>query len=152
MTFCWPCQPWRYTTGSMEPVIGINKDVSGAWLLPMTISTYPVDWVCFCHLLKTQHCCLCPNGRYNPPLATHPPPPSTLAEIVIKHWLKECSSYTVYLACLQSSTRKPQWFQHFKVGNSWNTKCAIWNSICKSSHIIISTIEPSGIDKSVSDS
>ena len=28
---------------SLEPVIGINKDVSGTRLLPMTVSTYLVD-------------------------------------------------------------------------------------------------------------
>ena len=64
-------KPPRCTTGSVGPVNGINKDVSGARLLPKTVSTYPVDWVCFCHLLKTQHCCLCPNGRYNQPPAIH---------------------------------------------------------------------------------
>ena len=46
-------------TESMGRVNGINKDVSGAKLLPTTVSTCPVDWVSFCHLLKTQHCCLC---------------------------------------------------------------------------------------------
>ena len=29
----------------MEPVNGINEDVSGARLLPVTVSTYPVDLV-----------------------------------------------------------------------------------------------------------
>ena len=29
--------------------------------------------------------------------------------------LKECSSYTAYLVWLQSSTRKPQWFQYLKL-------------------------------------
>ena len=56
---------WTIHAGPLEPVNGR--------LLPMTLSTYPVDWVCLCHLLKTKHCFLCPNGRYNPPLATHPP-------------------------------------------------------------------------------
>ena len=32
-----------------------------------------MDCVCFCHLLQTLHCCLCPNGRCNPRWATHPP-------------------------------------------------------------------------------
>ena len=50
---------------------------------------------------------------------------SQLEEIVIKHQLKDCSSYTayldfcsysVYLAWLQSSTRKPQCFQYLKLG------------------------------------
>ena len=38
-----------------------------------------------------------------------------LAETVIKHQLKDCSSCTVYLVWLQSSTRKSQWFQYLKV-------------------------------------
>ena len=59
----------------MRPLDGINKDVGGAKLLLTTTSVHPVDCVCTCPLLKTQHHCLCPNGRYNPPLASHPPPP-----------------------------------------------------------------------------
>ena len=33
----------RCTTGFLEPVNGFNKDVSGTGLLPMTVSTYPMD-------------------------------------------------------------------------------------------------------------
>ena len=62
--FTIPCRPPRYTTGSLGPMNGINKDVSGTRLLLMTVSIYPVDWVCFCQLLKIQYCCLCPNERY----------------------------------------------------------------------------------------
>ena len=76
-TFANPVKSPKCTTGSLEPVNGINKDVSGARLLPTTVLTYLVDWVCFCHWLKTQHYCLCPNGSYNLPLATHPPSPTT---------------------------------------------------------------------------
>ena len=75
--FAIPVRPLRWTTGSLGPVNGINRDVSGTRLLPMTVSTYPMDWVCFYHLLKTQHCCLSPSGKYNLPSATHPPPPPT---------------------------------------------------------------------------
>ena len=75
--FAIPIKPLRCTAGSLGPVNGINEDVSGARLLPTTVSTYPVDWVCFCHLLKTQHCCLCPSGSFNLPSAAHPPPPPT---------------------------------------------------------------------------
>ena len=35
-------------------------------------------------------------------------------EIVIKCWLKDCSSYTVYLAQLQSSTKELQWLEYLK--------------------------------------
>ena len=69
--FAVPFKPPRCTTESLGPVNGINKDVSSARLLVTTVSTYPVDWVCFCHWLKTQHCFLWPNGRYSPPVATH---------------------------------------------------------------------------------
>ena len=44
-----PVKPWRCNTGYVEPVNGIIKDASSAKLLPMTLLTYPVDWVCFCH-------------------------------------------------------------------------------------------------------
>ena len=37
-----PVKPSRWTTESMGPVNGINKDVSDARLLPTTVSTYPV--------------------------------------------------------------------------------------------------------------
>ena len=72
-----PVKPPRSPTGYVSLVNGINKDMSGARLLQMIVSTYPVGWVSFGHLLKIQHCCLCPNGGYNQPLATHLPPPPT---------------------------------------------------------------------------
>ena len=73
--FADPVKPPRCTTGSVVPVNDFIKDVSGARLLPTTVLSYPVDWVSFCHLLKTQHCCLCPNERYNLLPASHLPPP-----------------------------------------------------------------------------
>ena len=93
--------PWC-TTGSVELVNGINKDMTGAKLLPTTTLTCAVDWVPFCHLLKTQHCCLCPYGRFNPPPATHPPlhpphlppahpPPITCHSWYYSHCEKSCS-------------------------------------------------------------
>ena len=42
-----PVKPPWCTTGSGKPVNGINKEVSGTRLLPMTVLTYPVDWVSF---------------------------------------------------------------------------------------------------------
>ena len=62
-----PIKPQRCTTESVGPVNGIYKDVSGARLLPTTVSTYPVDWVCFCHWRHNTAACV-------PPLATHSPP------------------------------------------------------------------------------
>ena len=76
--FADPVKPQRCTTEPVRPLDGINKDVGGAKLLLTTTSVYPVDCTCICPLLKTQHHCLCPNGRSNPPSASHPPlpPPS----------------------------------------------------------------------------
>ena len=45
----------------MELVNGINKDVCGAKLQLMTMSAYPVDCDCLCHLLDTQYFCVCLN-------------------------------------------------------------------------------------------
>ena len=50
-----------------------NEDVCDAKLLPMTTLAYSIDCVCFYHLLRTQHCCLCPNGRNKLLLTAHPP-------------------------------------------------------------------------------
>ena len=49
----------------------VNMDACGAKLLLTTVLAYPVDCACFCHLLKTQHHCLCPTLPHHPP---HPPP------------------------------------------------------------------------------
>ena len=71
------CFYWRLIADSVKPpglVNGINKDMTGVKLLPTTVVTCAVDWVHFCHLLKTQHCCLWPYGRFNPPPATHHAP------------------------------------------------------------------------------
>ena len=94
--FVIPVRSTRCTTDSLGPVNDINKDMSGTRLLPTTVSTYPVDWVCFCHLLKTQHCCLCPSGRYTrlrlPTCLHHPPTsynmPSVILQLLWKMALK----------------------------------------------------------------
>ena len=72
--FADPVKPQRCTTEPVRPLDGINKDVGGAKLLLTTTSVYPVDCACICPLLKTQHHCLCPNGKCNLPSASHPPP------------------------------------------------------------------------------
>ena len=41
--FASPVRPLRCTTGSLGPVNGINKDVSGTRLMQTTVSTYPMD-------------------------------------------------------------------------------------------------------------
>ena len=67
-----------HTTGPVEPVNGINKDVCDTKLYPTAVLVYPVDCDCLCHLLDTQYCCLYLNGSLNPPSAAHPPlPPPT---------------------------------------------------------------------------
>ena len=76
--FSEPVKPWRWTMLLVQPMNSINKDVCGTKLLPATVLTYPVDCVCFCHLLETQHYCLCPNGKYlpTPHICSLPPHPS----------------------------------------------------------------------------
>ena len=75
--FADPVKPQRCTTEPVRPLDGINKDVGGAKLLLTPTSVYPVDCTYICPLLKTQHHCLCPNGRCNPPSASHLPPTLT---------------------------------------------------------------------------
>ena len=41
--FAVPVRTPRCTTGSLGPVNGINKDVTGARLLSTTVSSYPMD-------------------------------------------------------------------------------------------------------------
>ena len=72
---CYKEVMYQYTQNVYRS-ISIIKDMIGAKLLPMTVSAYPVDCVYVCHLLKTQHCCLCSSGRYTPPPAAHPSPPT----------------------------------------------------------------------------
>ena len=55
-----------------QPVSSINKDVCDAKLLTTTVSTYAMDCIHFCHLMKMQHCCLCPNEMHHVPPAVHP--------------------------------------------------------------------------------
>ena len=64
-----------------EPVGSLgstNQNWLGVKLLPMAVLIYPVVCVHPCRLLRTQHHCLCPNGRENPPSAC-PPTPTTPA-------------------------------------------------------------------------
>ena len=93
--FAVPIKPSRCTIGSMGPVNGINKDVSDTRLLPMTVSAYPMDWVCFCHLLKTQECCLCPNRSIThlwlPIHLHHPPHPNPILHTP----LLQCAIYDI---------------------------------------------------------
>ena len=60
MAFCQPSQTMKVHYRLVEPVNGIIKGVCDAELLPITVSAYLMDCVCFCHLMKTQHCCLWP--------------------------------------------------------------------------------------------
>ena len=85
--FADPVKPQRCTTEPVRPLDGINKDVGGAKLLLTTTTVYPVDCTCICPLLKTQHHCLCPNGRCNLLSASHqtPPPPIPLPPTPTTH-------------------------------------------------------------------
>ena len=63
--------------GALEPVNSIKRCV---WCQTVAskinVLTYPMDFVCFSYLLKTQYFCLYHNGMNNPPLASHPPHPN----------------------------------------------------------------------------
>ena len=84
-----PVKPKRCTTEPVRPLYGINKDLGGAKLLLNTTSVYPVDCACIYPLLKTQHHYLCPNGRCNPPSASHPHHPFIYANPVITVTVKK---------------------------------------------------------------
>ena len=73
--FADPVKPRRCITVAVKTVNSINKEMCGAKLLPATVSAYPVDCVCFNDSLKTQHCYLSYNGRYNPSPVAYPHPP-----------------------------------------------------------------------------
>lgn len=75
--FADPVKPRGCISRPVLPLGGTNREPCGSKPLPTTVSAYPVDCVCFCGILKTQDCCLCPNGRFSPPPAAHPPPPPT---------------------------------------------------------------------------
>ena len=111
--FADPVKLWRCTTGSVGSVNGINKDVSSTRLLPTTVLTYSVYGVCFYHLLKTQHCCLCPNGRYD-------------------HIRMGMDDPLTQIVASPDSTqfRFMHWSKHF--GQDYNRFCVIAKIICKS--------------------
>ena len=80
-------KPWTCTTGPVEPISGKQGCVQcQCKLLLMIIFGLCSDLcVCFCYLMKTRNCCLCPCGRYNQPLAAHPPwPPAHF--FIMCHW------------------------------------------------------------------
>ena len=53
---------------------GINKTALGAKLILMA---FPVSCASMAHLLMAQHCPLCLNVCFSPPMAPHLPPPPT---------------------------------------------------------------------------
>ena len=80
--FCQACQTVKvHYTGSVEPENGVNKNVCDAKLLSTTILVYPMDYICFYHLLKHSiaacvlmegvTCLQLPILPYHP---LHPPP------------------------------------------------------------------------------
>ena len=76
IAFCWSCQTIKvYCNRVVKLVNGINKNVCGAKL---NSANNCLGLSCgWCLFLRTQHCCLCPNERYNLLLAAHPPLPPT---------------------------------------------------------------------------
>ena len=102
--FCQPCKTALNLciTGPV-PLGSTNQNWWGVRLLPISISTHPVDCVHLCHLLRTQHHCLCPNGKEDPPsscphhpiplLPTHPLIYDTCDIIGVVKNLKTSSNY-----------------------------------------------------------
>ena len=72
----------------------------GAKLLPATVSAYPMDCVCFNDSLKTQHCCLSYNGRYDPPPVAYPHPPPN-AHSLPTHSLLISATHDISIAVKQ---------------------------------------------------
>ena len=54
---------------------GINRTAWGTRLLLTAVLASLVDSTSLCPILRAQHCCLGPNGCFNPPSASHPPLP-----------------------------------------------------------------------------
>ena len=66
----------------------------------MIISAYPVDCVCFCHLLKTQHYCLYPDKRHDLTLAAHSPPlPTPLTHLYPLIYATHDITVTAVVSC-----------------------------------------------------
>ena len=91
--------------GLLVRLRGTNKTVHSAKLLPMTIWASHGNCGHLCPLLDAQHCCLCPNGRYNLPQVSHSLTPiQAIHDITLKNIQKFNSvSYVggkvVYLYC-----------------------------------------------------
>ena len=73
MAFCWPCKTTSLHYRCVGQLGSTNQNCWDAKLLPMSVSISPVYCVHLCHLLRTQHHCLCPHGRKNPPNYTCTP-------------------------------------------------------------------------------
>ena len=71
-----PVKPPWWTTGSVGLVNGTNKDVTGAKLLPTTVSTCAVEWVTYWRH-STASICVLMESLTRLRLPTHPPPPPT---------------------------------------------------------------------------
>ena len=59
------------------PLKDINRIAWGAKLILKANPAYPVSCASLGHLLMAQHCQLCLNVCFSPPMAPHPPPPPT---------------------------------------------------------------------------
>ena len=81
MAFCWPCKTelvhYR-ACWPIGPLGSTNQNWLCAKLLPMAVLINPMVCIHSCHLLGTQHYCLCSNGRKDPPSACPPTPTITL--------------------------------------------------------------------------
>ena len=73
-----PVKPRWSITGPVGSLGSTNQNWLGFKLLPMAVLIYPVICVHSCHLLRTQHHCLCSNGRERENLSLACPPTPTM--------------------------------------------------------------------------
>ena len=67
-----PVRPHWCISGPVGPLGSTNQNWLCARVPPMAVAIYPVVCVHSCHLLRTQHHYLLPNGRKGLPLACPP--------------------------------------------------------------------------------
>ena len=68
MAFCLPCQIMKVFYRACE----LSQWMALIRMCVINCLVLSCGLCLFLSLIKDQHCCLCPDGRYNPPLDAHP--------------------------------------------------------------------------------
>ena len=96
--FIWPCKFMMVHYGVYGATGGhTNKAACGVKLLPTTVLPWHVQCGCFCALLNTQRLFPYASGWFDPPSASHRPPPIELIHD-IGGVQKKVSQYPAVLA------------------------------------------------------